>query len=96
MHRATIVMNVRLGDDLNFRFFEALSCGALLLTRRQKDGHEILFKEGVHFAAFTRTTELTKQVDRYLTDEGSGRGLPGKGTRKHGPNTICGVRLNRS
>jgi len=67
--RAKIVLNLPLGDDLNFRFFEALSCGALLLTRRVANGQEKLFKEDVHFAAFDTEEELFAKVDFYLRNE---------------------------
>jgi hypothetical protein len=69
--RSKIVVNVPVADDLNFRFFEALSCGALLLTRRQKDGHEEMFKEGEHFEAWSDSAELAAKIDRYLADDSS-------------------------
>src|SRR5712691_6318347 len=43
--RAKIVVNLPTGDDLNFRFFEALSCGAMLMTRRVDNGQGDLFEE---------------------------------------------------
>jgi spore maturation protein CgeB len=67
--RARIVMNLPLGDDLNFRFFEALSCGALLLTKRVANGQEELFREGVHFAAFGNEGELCEKIEHYLNAE---------------------------
>lgn len=67
--RAKIVVNLPLSDDLNFRVFEALSAGALLLTRRVANGQELLFKEGVHYAAFADEAELFAKVEYYLTHE---------------------------
>jgi len=67
--RAKIVVNLPLKDDLNFRFFEALSCGALLITRRVANGQEVLFEEGVHYAAFETEAELYDKIDYYLTHE---------------------------
>lgn len=64
--RSKIVVNFPLADDLNFRFFEAMSCGALLLTRRINNGQEILFQEGEHFAAFANEEELFAKVEFYL------------------------------
>ncbi|MEK6712337.1 MAG: glycosyltransferase, partial [Nitrospinota bacterium] len=64
--RAKIVVNIPMGDDLNIRFFEALSCGALLLTRRDANGQEELFQEGVHYAAYGSERELFEKVDHYL------------------------------
>lgn len=67
--RAKIVLNLPAADDLNFRTFEALSCGALLLTKRVKNGQEMLFQEGVHYAAFGDEPELFAKVDYYLSHE---------------------------
>jgi hypothetical protein len=64
--RAKIVLNFPLADDLNFRTFEAMSCGALLLTRRVANGQEILFEENTHFVAFGGDQELFEKVDYYL------------------------------
>lgn len=67
--RAKIVLNLPAADDLNIRFFEALSSGALLISRRSKNGQEELFKEGVHFAGFDSERELFDKVDHYLRHE---------------------------
>jgi spore maturation protein CgeB len=67
--RAKIVVNLPLADDLNFRTFEALSCGALLLTRRIANGQELLFKEDVHYVAFDDEPELFAKVEHYLSHE---------------------------
>jgi glycosyltransferase involved in cell wall biosynthesis len=65
--RAKIVLNLPLADDLNFRTFEAMSCGAMLLTRRVSNGQELLFKEGIHFEAFGDGQELLDKVEYYLS-----------------------------
>lgn len=64
--RAKMVLNLPLADDLNFRTFEALSCGSMLLTRRVDNGLEELFQEGLHYAAFSDTPELLQKVAYYL------------------------------
>lgn len=64
--RAKIVLNLPLADDLNFRTFEAMSCGAMLLTRRVNNGQEYLFEEGKHYAAFADEKELFDKVAYYL------------------------------
>jgi len=64
--RAKIVLNLPLADDLNFRTFEAMSCGAMLLTRRVNNGQELLFEEGKHYAAFADEKELFDKVAYYL------------------------------
>ena len=64
--RAKIVLNLPLKDDLNFRTFEAMSCGAMLLTRRVNNGQELLFEEGKHYAAFADEKELFDKVAYYV------------------------------
>ena len=68
--RAKIVLNLPLRDDLNFRTFEAMSCGAMLLTRRVKNGQEILFEENKHYVAFDDETELFEKAAYYLSNPG--------------------------
>ncbi|MBZ5558466.1 MAG: glycosyltransferase [Acidobacteriia bacterium] len=65
--RAKIVLNLPAADDLNFRTFEAMACGALLLTRRIANGQEVLFEEGQHFAAYNDEQEMFAKVHYYLT-----------------------------
>src|SRR5262249_38074868 len=67
--RAKMVLNIPLGDDLNFRFFEALSSGALLLTKRVDNGQQDLFEEGVDYVAFTSNEEMLAKVNHYLQSE---------------------------
>lgn len=67
--RAKIVVNIPALDDLNFRFFEALSCGALLLTKRLANGQEELFKEDIHYVAFGSEQELFDKVELYLRND---------------------------
>lgn len=67
--RARIVLNIPLQDDLNQRFFEALMCGALLVTRREVNGQDELFREGEHYVAYTDHADLLATLDRYLADE---------------------------
>ncbi len=67
--RSKIVLNLPIGDDLNFRFFEALSCGALLITKRLNSGQEELFKEEIHYVAFDDKHELLEKIEFYLENE---------------------------
>lgn len=64
--RAKIVLNLPLGDDINYRTFEAMSCGSLLLTRRMDNGQDELFTEGVHFVAYSNPEEMLAKIDYYL------------------------------
>jgi len=64
--RAKIVLDTPVAGDLNLRFFEALSCGSLLLTRRLDNGQADLLQENVHYVAYGDEKELLEKVDYYL------------------------------
>ena len=51
--RAKIVVNQAIQGDVNFRVFEAMMCGAMLLTPRIENGQHDLFQPGVHLAEYT-------------------------------------------
>lgn len=50
---AEIVVNQAVLGDLNFRVFESMMCGSLLLTERISNGLLELFKEGEHLVTYT-------------------------------------------
>lgn len=62
-----IVVNQTVKGDLNFRVFEAMMCGALLLTERTPNGLFEIFREGEHLITYTPDSveEATERV-RYL------------------------------
>jgi hypothetical protein len=80
--RAKIVLNMPLADDLNFRTFEAMSCGAMLLTRRVDNGQEILFEEDEHFAAFSDEDELLEKLAYYLSHAEERRAIADAGLKE--------------
>jgi hypothetical protein len=49
---AEIVVNQTVKGDLNFRVFEAMMCGATLLTERSPNGLFDLFEEGTHLVSY--------------------------------------------
>jgi hypothetical protein len=49
---AEIVVNQTVKGDLNFRVFEAMMCGALLLTERTPNGLLDLFTDGEHLVTY--------------------------------------------
>ncbi len=50
--RAQVVVNQTVKLDLNFRVFEAMMCGACLLTERTRNGLFDLFEDGVHIVTY--------------------------------------------
>jgi hypothetical protein len=60
-----IVINQSASDDLNLRFFEAMGCGALLITERISHSQEELFEEGADFLAYERGSadDLAAKID---------------------------------
>ncbi len=65
--RARIVINCCLNNDLNMRVFEALSCGALLITNRlEGNGQEELFSDRVHLVQYDTIDEALSLIDYYL------------------------------
>jgi len=66
---AEIVVNQTVKGDLNFRTFEAMMSGALLLTERTPNGLFDLFREGEHLVTYTpdRVEEAAEKV-RYLLE----------------------------
>jgi hypothetical protein len=67
--KGKIVINLPIGDDLNFRTFEALSCGTLLLTRGMDNGMDLLFEENKHYVAFVDEQELLEKIEYYLNHD---------------------------
>ena len=60
-----IVVNESIAGDLNFRVFEAMACGAMVLTESIGNGLTDLFTPGVHLDVYT-PDDLLAKVERYL------------------------------
>jgi hypothetical protein len=67
---AKIVLNQTVKGDLNFRVFEAMASGSLLLTERTPNGLFDLFEEGKHFICYTPgdEKEAARQIEYYLNN----------------------------
>jgi hypothetical protein len=80
--QAKIVLNMPLADDLNFRTFEAMSCGALLLTRRIANGQELLFEEDRHYVAYSDEQEMMEKIAYYLDHPAAREAIAAAGLRE--------------
>jgi hypothetical protein len=69
--RSRIVLNQTVKADLNFRVFEAMAAGALLLTERTGNGLFDLFTDGEDLVTYTRgdVGDAVETARRYLSDE---------------------------
>lgn len=70
--KARLVLNHSIAGDLNFRVFEALACGACLLTPKIAQGQEELFEDGKDLFVFDQDDlpGLAALIERLLADPG--------------------------
>lgn len=80
--RSQIIVNQTVKGDLNFRVFEAMMSGALLLTERSGNGLNELFKEDVHLVLYEKgnAAEAGEKISYYLAHPEEARkiGLAGR------------------
>ena len=68
-NQSKIVFNHAIRDDVNMRVFEAMACGALLVTNRIGNGLLDLFQEGKHLVIYKTQDELVERVAYYLAHD---------------------------
>lgn len=68
-NQSRILFNISIKDDVNMRFFEAMSAGVPLLTNRiEKNGMEKLAEEEIHYIGYDSMDEMIAQAKYYLKD----------------------------
>lgn len=69
--KARVVLNIAERGDLNFRVFEALACGACLLTPKINQGLFDLFQDGVHLVTYEpeNANDLKEKLNMLLSDD---------------------------
>ena len=83
--RAKLVFNRHCANDLNFRIFEAMACGRVLLTDAQWNGQYELFQDGRHCLLYKDEPDLECLILQYFqgrrsarTDRARGRSARGE------------------
>lgn len=81
---AEIIMNQTVKGDLNFRVFEAMMCGGLLLTERTGNGLLNLFNDKEDLVTYSRNnvTEAAELINYYLNHTEEARHIARKGREK--------------
>src|SRR2546427_608945 len=87
-----IVLNESILGDLNFRVFEAMACGALLLTERIENGLVDLFAPGEELAVYG-PDDLVAQVEQHLGDDAARTRIAARGAALVRERHTLGVRM---
>lgn len=79
--RSEIVVNQTVKGDLNFRVFEAMGAGALLLTEKSPNGLFDIFTEGEHLVTYTKgdVQEAADRIRELLDDKARLRRIASRG-----------------
>lgn len=83
--RTRIVPNESIAGEVNFRIFEASSCGALVLNQKLTEGISELYEPDREIILFEHVLELKEKLDFYRHNPGSARRIAFNGwdiTRK--------------
>lgn len=79
--QAEIVINQTVKGDLNFRVFEAMMCGAMLLTEGSGNGLEDIFTPGTHLVTYQKGSVdgAAASIAEYLADLPRCRAIAARG-----------------
>jgi len=70
-NRSRIILNQSVADDINFRVYEAMACGGMLLTDNVGNGIEELFTDTKHFVLYEKgkVEDAVEKAKYYLMHE---------------------------
>lgn len=79
--QSEIVINQTVKGDLNFRVFESMMCGAMLLTERSGNGLFDIFEEGKHLVTYEKgnVQEAAEKIRYYLEHRDEARRIAKEG-----------------
>jgi hypothetical protein len=81
LNQADILFNCAMEQDVNMRFFEAISCGRLLISDFLKEQDQFA-EAGKHYVAFDNKDDLIEKIKYYL-DHPEERELIAKAGMEH-------------
>ncbi len=92
-----IVINQTVKSDLNFRVFEALMCGCMLLTEASENGLSELFTNEQHLVTYTKgnVEEVVEKVNYYLNHKSEMREIAQAGRVETLLNHTAEARMQR-
>jgi len=72
-NRSRIILNQAVIDDINFRVFEAMACGGMLLTDSIGNGLNEMFIDGTHLVLYEKgnASDAVNKAIHYLANEQS-------------------------
>jgi len=68
LSKCKILFNCSMDNDMNMRFFEAISIGRLLITDKV-EGQDEMFEDGKEYISFKDWPDLDKKIEYYLNHE---------------------------
>jgi len=82
--RARIILNETISGDVNFRVFEAMMCGGMLLTPRTSNGLTDLFEPGIDLVTYQddNEAEAAEKIKYYLAHEKERARIAANGRKK--------------
>lgn len=93
LNQCKMLFNCSMDKDVNMRFYEAISCGRLLLTDHLEAQDDIAI-EGVHYVAFKDQYDLIEKVRYYLEHEGERGNIAKQGMEHIQENHNYNIRLD--